>query len=68
MIDSRHEYICEGCDRSYWDGMSRRVCGVYAYVPPYYIRTKCCPFNKMERTVPKVKVRVGQQKTRRQHG
>ena len=58
---SKHEYICEGCDR-----VSEEIaCKVHAFVPPYYIRHKCCPFNKKATTVPKVKVRVGQQKQRK---
>ena len=61
---SKHEYVCEGCDR-----VSEDIeCGVYAFVPPYYLRHKCCPFNKKATTVPKVKVRVGQQKSKRQGG
>jgi hypothetical protein len=55
---SQHEYICEGCDRV----SEEKTCLVYAFVPPYYLRHNCCPFNKKNTTLPKVKVRVGQQK------
>jgi hypothetical protein len=58
---SKHEYICEGCDEVQANDLT---CGIYVFVPPYYIRHKCCPFNKRSVTVPKVKVRVGQQKTK----
>jgi hypothetical protein len=58
---SKHEYICEGCDRVSED----KTCLVYAFVPTYYIHHRCCPFNKENTTVPKVKVRVGQQKSSR---
>jgi hypothetical protein len=60
---SKHEYICEGCDRLQANDLT---CGVYAFVPPYYIRHKCCPFNRKAKSVPKIKVRVGQQKTKSQ--
>lgn len=58
---SKHEYVCEGCDRV----SEEKACLVYACVPPYYIRHQCCPFNKKPTTVPKIKVRVGQQKGKR---
>ena len=61
MEQSQHEYLCEGCDRVSED----KTCMVYAFVPPYYIRHGCCPFNKKSTSVPKRKVRVGQQKTKR---
>jgi hypothetical protein len=61
----QHEYICEGCPRV----TKNYYCGVYAFVPPYYIKQGCCYFN---RPAPKKKVdvrgRVGQQKTKRMGG
>jgi hypothetical protein len=64
--ESQHEYICEGCDHVQ---ANDKTCGIYAFVPPYYIRNKCCYFN---RPAPKKKVdvrgRVGQQKTKRMGG
>ena len=61
-IRTKHCYICEGCDRV---EANDKTCQVYAFVPPYYIRHGCCPYNKKATTVPKKKVRVGQQKTKR---
>ena len=40
--DSKHEYICQGCDRVTED----YECKVYAFVPSYYIRQGCCYFNR----------------------
>jgi hypothetical protein len=55
------EYLCEGCEQTKQETLS---CGVYADVPPYYIRHGCCPFNMPKRQVVKVVRRVGQGKTK----
>jgi hypothetical protein len=57
---TKHDYICEGCEKVSKD----LECTVYAQVPPYYIRHRCCPFNRKVVTVKKKK-RVGQQKQRK---
>jgi hypothetical protein len=57
---SKHEYICEGCDRV----SETKECKVYAMVPPYYLRQGCCYFNRPTTTKKKGRVRVGQQKQR----
>jgi hypothetical protein len=56
------EYMCEGCKKA---NMETYRCEVYAAPPPYYLKHKCCPFNREEKVKPKRKVRVGQQKQKR---
>lgn len=55
--NSKHEYICQGCDRM----TDEYECKVYAYVPSYYIRQGCCYFNRPKVVAKKV-VTKGQTK------
>jgi hypothetical protein len=55
---SQCEYICEGCKRL---RAIDKTCGIYAFVPPYYINQGCCYFNRPE-IVAKKKKTQGQQK------
>jgi hypothetical protein len=60
-ITSQHEYICEGCTKAVWVARGDRVCFVYAFVPPYYIRQGCCYHNRPEAKTKK-QITKGQQK------
>jgi len=62
MLESKHEYICEGCKKlaTVQDSVLYE-CSVYAHVPSYYIRQECCYFNRPEAKTKK-KVTKGQQK------
>ena len=62
MEDSKHEYICEGCEKlaTVQDSVLYE-CPVYANVPSYYIRQGCCFFNRPKAKVIK-KITKGQQK------
>jgi hypothetical protein len=63
--ETEHDYICEGCEKvlTIQDSVLYR-CTVYKFVPPAFIRMRCCPFNRKVIVVKKEKVRVGQQKQR----
>jgi hypothetical protein len=75
MIESKFEYICEGCEKVAsvlaWSSSASKVatvqdsvvyeCTVYAFVPPSYQRLGCCPFNR-PKVKAKKKITKGQQK------
>jgi hypothetical protein len=65
MIDYRfHKTTCTGCTRAVGTEHQPflRKCTVYSFVPSCYVRLGKCPFNCEAVAVPKLHVRVGQQK------
>jgi hypothetical protein len=61
---SKHEYICEGCEKV---DKFDYCCTVYRFVPDYYLRVGSCAFNQAtNKAKSKAKVRVGQQKGKSQ--
>ena len=62
MIESQHEYICEGCEKlaTVQDSVVYR-CTIYPIIPSHFIKKCLCPFNK-PKAAAKKKITKGQQK------